>query len=295
VLMMEPKSKAKGVALNYNIDNSIPEVIVGDAVRLNQILLNLVSNAIKFTEKGEIRITVICLDENKESIRIDFGVKDTGIGIPLDKQERIFESFEQATNDTARRFGGSGLGLSIVKQLVKLQQGEIFINSTPGLGSDFHFRLSFLKFKEEITRVIPEPAEMIIQDSKGIYVLIAEDNPINRLLAIKVLQKRGFETEVAENGLIALDKLEKNDFDIILMDLQMPEMDGYEASRKIRELNNHKRDIPIIAMTAHTIKGEYEHCIQIGIDDFISKPFDTKELYEKIFKLVRKREGVSSV
>jgi len=288
ILMMEPKSKQKGIDLKHHIDNKIPEMVVGDSVRLNQILLNLVSNAIKFTEKGEINITVTCITDNQDNILLDFGVKDTGIGIPFEKQEKIFESFEQATNDTARKFGGSGLGLSIVKQLVKLQNGEIFVNSKPGFGSDFHFKLSFLKAKGKVAFVIPEPTQIMIQKGKGINILVVEDNLINQMLVIKVLKKQGFETDVAENGLIALDKHKNNDFDIILMDLQMPEMDGYEATRKIRELSDSKKDIPIMAMSAHTIKGEFEHCIEIGMNDFISKPFDTKELYEKIFRLVKK-------
>lgn len=290
ILMMEPKSKQKGIDLKHHIDNKIPEMVVGDSVRLNQILLNLVSNAIKFTEKGEINITVTCITDTQDNILLDFGVKDTGIGIPLEKQEKIFESFEQATNDTARKFGGSGLGLSIVKQLVKLQNGEIFVNSRPGFGSDFHFKLSFLKAKGKVAFVAREPTQIALQKGKGIHILVVEDNLINQMLVIKVLKKQGFETDVAENGLIALEKHKNNDFDIILMDLQMPEMDGYEATRKIRELSDNKKDIPIMAMSAHTIKGEYEHCIEIGMNDFISKPFDTRELYEKIFRLVKKNK-----
>ncbi|WP_259069449.1 response regulator [Mucilaginibacter sp. X4EP1] len=288
ILMMEPKSKQKGIDLKHHIDDKIPEMVVGDSVRLNQILLNLVSNAIKFTERGEININVTCVTDTQDNILLDFGVKDTGIGIPLEKQEKIFESFEQATNDTARKFGGSGLGLSIVKQLVKLQNGEIFVNSKPGFGSDFHFKLSFLKAKGKVAFVAPEPTQITIQKGKGIHILVVEDNLINQMLVIKVLKKQGFDTDVAENGLIALEKHKNNDFDIILMDLQMPEMDGYEATRKIRELSDNKKDIPIMAMSAHTIKGEYEHCIEIGMNDFISKPFDTRELYEKIFRLVKK-------
>jgi len=291
ILMMEPKSKQKGVDLKCYIDKRIPEMVIGDAVRLNQILLNLVSNAIKFTEKGEIKISVSFVEENTDGISLAFSVKDTGIGIPLDKQEKIFESFEQATNDTARKFGGSGLGLSIVKQLVKLQNGEISVKSKPGEGSDFHFNLPFSKFKDKISVTVPQQTETAIQKGKGIRILVVEDNMINQMLVIKVLKKQGFETDVAENGLIALEKHCNNNFDIILMDLQMPEMDGYEATRKIRELQTDKKDIPIIAMSAHTFKGEYEHCIEIGMNDFISKPFDTKELYEKIHKLVIKTEG----
>ena len=216
---------------------------------------------------------------------LDFGVKDTGIGIPYEKQAKIFDSFEQGANDTVRRFGGAGLGLSIVKQLVKLQNGEIFVKSKPGFGSDVHFRLPFLKFKNNIDTLIAQKAETTSQNGNGIKVLVAEDNLINQMLVLRVLTKQGFEADVAENGLVALKKIEDNNFDVILMDVQMPEMDGYEATQKIRALTTYKKDIPIIAMTAHTFKGEYERCIEMGMNDFISKPFDTKELYEKIYRL----------
>jgi signal transduction histidine kinase/CheY-like chemotaxis protein len=287
VLMTEAKAREKGIGLRYYVDAKIPETIMGDSVRLNQVLLNLVSNAVKFTSRGEVSISVNCVGENEENIILDFGVKDTGIGIPLEKQEMVFESFEQATNDTARKFGGSGLGLSIVKQLVKLQNGEISITSEPGKGSDFHFQLTFPKQRDTVKDLIPGIPEKVIPGGQGIFVLVVEDNAINQMLVMKVLKKQGFEADVAENGLIALDKYENKYYDIILMDLQMPEMDGYEATRKIRGLNNSKKDIPIIAMSAHTFKGEFEHCIAIGMNDFISKPFDTAELYEKIFALLK--------
>jgi signal transduction histidine kinase/CheY-like chemotaxis protein len=286
IRMME--SKKKNLELTYSIDEKIPEIVLGDSVRLNQILLNLISNAIKFTEKGGVFISVVCAEENTGNILVDFGIKDTGIGIPIEKQAKIFESFEQATNDTMRKFGGTGLGLSIVKQLVELQGGVIFVNSEAGIGSDFHFRLPFLKFEAEIQTILAVKKETIARNGIGIKILVVEDNAINQLLVIKVLQNQGFETEVAENGLIALNKYKLNDFDIILMDIQMPEMDGYEATQKIRALKTHKKNVPIIAMTAHTIKGENEHCIAIGMNDFISKPFDKNELYQKIFELLKK-------
>ena len=175
--------------------------------------------------------------------------------------------------------------MSIVKQLIKLQHGEIDVTSEPGKGSDFHFLLTFLKHRAPVKDALI--AEKVIPGGEGIRVLVVEDNVINRMLVIKVLKNQGFETDIAENGLIALEKYEKNNYDIILMDLQMPEMDGYEATRKIRGLAGFKKDIPIMAMSAHTFKGEYEHCIEIGMNDFMSKPFDTTELYEKIFALLK--------
>ncbi|MGY3214136.1 response regulator [Mucilaginibacter sp. HD30] len=284
VKMMEPKKK--GLAITFDIDEQIPETLLGDSLRLNQILLNLISNAIKFTEKGGVHISVVCLKHNTDGVLVDFTVKDTGIGIPKERQASIFESFEQANNDTARKFGGAGLGLSIVKQLIELQNGEIFVDSEAGVGSDFRFRLQFLKVATEIPARVPIKTEVIKHSGNGIKILVVEDNRINQMLVVKVLENYGFTIDVAENGLIALHKHERQDFDIILMDLQMPEMDGYEATQKIRALSAGKKDIPIVAMTAHTIKGEMEQCLAIGMNDFISKPFDKNELYNKIFELV---------
>lgn len=286
-LMVESRAAEKGTKIGSYVDERIPDVLLGDSVRLNQVLLNLVSNAVKFTTQGEINISIKMLSENSDFITIDFRVKDTGIGIPAEKQERIFESFEQVTNDPSRKFGGAGLGLSIVKQLVKLQKGELSVASKPGVGSEFSVRLSFKKLKQNDAIVIPLAEQAAPETGHGINVLVVEDNAINRMLVIKVLKNHGFTIDVAENGLVALEKLKTNEFDVILMDLQMPEMDGYEATRKIRQLIDHKKDIPIIAMSAHTFKGEYEHCIDIGMNDFVSKPFDTKDLYDKIHRVLK--------
>jgi len=292
VTMMKPKSEAKSLALHVSVDAVVPETVVGDSVRLNQILLNLVSNAIKFTDKGGINISVNVVDEGDSNLIVEFVITDTGIGIPLEKQEKIFESFEQATSGTIRKFGGTGLGLSIVKQLVEMQDGKVSVDSKPGQGASFHFRLPFLKYKahavkKETTDSNISNTETKQLQGKGTRVLIVEDNPINQMLVVKVLQRQGFETDVAENGKIALNMYKNGNYDIILMDLQMPEMDGYETTRNIRSLPNSKKDIPIIAMTAHTIKGEYERCIDIGMNNYISKPFQVAELYEKISLLLK--------
>jgi signal transduction histidine kinase/ActR/RegA family two-component response regulator len=295
IVVLESKAKQKDINILCEVDKKIPETILGDCVRLNQILLNLISNAIKFTEQGEISISVICVEDAGKNMMLEFRIKDTGIGIPLDKQAKIFESFEQATTDTSRRFGGTGLGLSIVKQLVELQNGEIFVNSNPGHGSDFCFRLPFIKAKEKKDRLHLEKTDAKMINGTAIRVLVVEDNPINQMLVTKVLKNQGFETDVAENGKIALEKYSKNNYDIILMDLQMPEMDGYEATCNIRSLPPLKRGIPIIAMTAHAIKGEFERCMEIGMCDFISKPFNKNELYEKIYKLVRGEQKCKTI
>jgi signal transduction histidine kinase/CheY-like chemotaxis protein len=281
----------KGIQLEYEVDSEIPTVLYGDGPRLSQILLSLLSNALKFTEEGSILITANLFERNNEKITVEFRIKDTGIGIAKDKQEKIFDLFEQASNHMTRKFGGTGIGLTIVKHLVALQHGEISVNSHPGEGSEFCFRLPFL-FKEDKLRVSTNPllpSRSNAQSSeygRGIKVLIAEDNAINQLLVLKLLQRHNYQTTVAENGRVALDKYQQEDFDIILMDLQMPEMDGYEATINIRNLGSDKNNVPIMAMTAHTITGDYEKCMAIGINDYISKPFHPDELYEKIRLLV---------
>lgn len=291
-MLMESNARLKQIGLSYAIDPAIPDSIYGDSVRLTQILLSLTSNAVKFTEKGGVFISAKAIADHDDHIVIEFRVKDTGIGIPADKQEKIFNPFEQGTNHMKRKFGGTGIGLSIVKHLIALQDGNIQLKSMPDEGSEFYFRLSFLKAHvgkdweqsgHDALSLVPES-----ETGKDINVLVVEDNAINQLLVIKLLQKKGYHTTVAENGKIALHKYANSDFDIILMDLQMPEMDGYETAIHIRNMKSDKKDVPIVAMTAHTIKGEREKCLSIGMNDYISKPFHASELYEKIQELVKK-------
>lgn len=293
--LMEPVADLKGLRFTYEIPENMPEVLRGDAVRLGQILLNLTSNAIKFTDSGEIRISLELVEELKDAVTIEFRVSDTGIGIPADKHQKVFDFFEQVTNDTSRRYAGTGLGLSIVKRLVELQGGLVFLNSIVGTGSDFYFRLPFGKVSPRVSQETQELQsnllETQVETGKGVRILVVEDNPINQLLVIKLLERRGYDTTVAENGRIALAAYENKDFDIILMDLQMPELDGYETTRVIREMEGEKGTIPIVAMTAHTIKGELEKCANIGMNDYISKPFDSSELYQKIEMLVGSTAG----
>lgn len=298
--MMEHSAKCKSLDFSYDIPDALPEVLGGDAVRLGQVLLNLTSNAIKFTENGEVKISLKMLNEQDDHITVGFQVHDTGIGIPLNKHQKVFDFFEQVTNDTSRRYAGTGLGLSIVKRLVELQGGEVAMDSVVGRGSDFYFTMKFQKVTEEVSIETMNTRrsrlqQPILQNGKGVKVLIVEDNPINQLLVIKVLENQGYEITVAGNGRIALEEYEKQSFDIILMDLQMPELDGYETTRIIRKMPGDKGEIPIVAMTAHTIKGELEKCVSIGMNDYISKPFYASELYQKIEMIVEKaRSGVVS-
>lgn len=290
MLMMEPKARQKDLFIECILDRELPETVLGDSVRLNQVLLNLVSNSIKFTHTGHITIVARCVEEREEGYLLHFGVQDTGIGIPVEMQERIFESFEQVPGADVQRFGGMGLGLSIVKQLIELQRGELFVDSKPGQGANFYFRLYFLKDRKTTAPGMPAKESAATGGANGIRVLVVEDNRINQLLVMKVLKKQGFDTDLAENGMEALEKLQQRDFDIIIMDLQMPVMDGYEAAQRIRGLAGAQKDIPIIALSAHTFKGEYERCLETGINDFISKPFDKEELYNKICSLVKNKK-----
>ncbi len=288
--LFETKIHEKNLVLVKEYDNKIPEVLVGDQVRLHQIILNLVSNAVKFTTKGKITVSIYLLSEDEEKITIEFSVKDTGIGIPENKIEKIFENFEQESTGTSRLYGGTGLGLAIVKQLVEAQGGSIQIKSKIGEGSTFSFILSFQKTKattELETEIIELETEI-----KKIKVLVVEDIALNQLLMRTLLDDFGFDYYIAENGKNAIAKLQTNRYDIILMDLQMPEMNGFEATEYIRNTMNSK--IPIIALTADVTTVDITKCKAVGMNDYISKPFDEKLLYNKIVGLVKKPEFIQN-
>ncbi len=282
--LFETKIQEKNLELVKEYDNKIPEVLVGDPVRLHQIILNLVSNAVKFTTEGKITVSVRLLNEDEEKATIEFAVTDTGIGIAESKLEDIFETFRQATSGTSRIYGGTGLGLSIVKQLVEPQGGSINVKSKIGKGSTFSFKLSFLKTKAEAeleTEVVELDTEI-----KNIKVLVVEDIALNQLLMKTLLDDFGFERDIATNGKIAIEKLQNKSYDIILMDLQMPEMNGFEATEYIRNKMNSK--IPIIALTADVTTVDLAKCKAVGMNDYIAKPVDERILYSKILGLVKK-------
>ncbi|MDX2414735.1 MAG: ATP-binding protein, partial [Bacteroidales bacterium] len=283
------RTDEKGLDLIVDYDKKLPADLIGDPIRLNQILSNLVSNAIKFTNKGHIKVSISENNRDKKRINLDFRVEDTGIGIPDDKFETIFESYTQASEDTTRKFGGTGLGLAIVKRLIELQGSSIAVVSKQGKGSSFSFTLSFaiaaVKAESiETSELVEESYDQLI----GKKVLIAEDNKINYFVASKFLAKWGIEVSHALNGLEAIDMIEKNKYDLILMDLHMPEMDGIEATKIIRDSKNSMiRELPVIALTA-AIMSEHEEKIEdLNIQDYILKPFKPKELYDKILKYTR--------
>ncbi|HTB31316.1 MAG TPA: ATP-binding protein, partial [Bacteroidia bacterium] len=282
--LFETKILEKNLELVKEYDSKIPEVLVGDPVRLHQIILNLVSNAVKFTSKGKITVSVHLVKEDEEKVTIEFAVTDTGIGIPENKISKIFENFQQASSGTSRLYGGTGLGLAIVKQLVEPQGGRINVTSKLNEGSTFSFILSFLKTKEQAeseTQMVELDAEI-----KNIKVLVVEDIALNQLLMKTLLDDFGFERDIASNGKIAIEKLQAKSYDIILMDLQMPEMNGFEATEYIRNTLNSK--IPIIALTADVTTVDLAKCKSVGMNDYIAKPVDERLLYSKIVGLVKK-------
>ncbi|MCB0494104.1 MAG: response regulator [Cyclobacteriaceae bacterium] len=282
--LFEPKVDEKNLQLIKAYDERIPEVLVGDPVRLHQIILNLVSNAVKFTSKGKITVRVTLQAEDAEKVTIEFSVADTGIGIAENKLGKIFGNFQQATSGTGRLYGGTGLGLAIVKQLVEPQGGSIHVQSKLDEGSTFSFSLDFLK-----TQASAEVDHEILDldnDIKDIKVLVVEDMPLNQLLMKTLLDDFGFECEIAANGKIATEKLNEKTYDIILMDLQMPQMNGFEATEHIRK--KMKSEIPIIALTADVTTVDLEKCKAVGMNDYIAKPVDERLLYSKIVGLVKK-------
>jgi PAS domain S-box-containing protein len=282
--LFETKIQEKNLKLVSNYDQNIPDVLLGDPVRLHQIILNLVSNAVKFTNKGVITVSVQLLFEDEERAIIEFAVNDTGIGIAENKIDQIFENFQQASSDTSRLYGGTGLGLAIVKKLVESQEGSIRVRSKLNEYSRFSFTLPFLKTKADA--VLENEIMELDNDIKGIRVLVVEDMALNQLLMKTVLDDFGFEREIAENGKIAIEKLKTNQYDIVLMDLQMPEMNGFEATEYIRETL--KSTIPIIALTADVTTVDLAKCKAVGMNDYIAKPIDERVLYSKIVGLMKK-------
>lgn len=280
-VLFSQKKNDKDITLSFTTDSAIPENLAGDPTRLTQIIINLVSNAIKFTENGSVSVRAVLNKKTNNIVEVKFTITDTGIGIPQDKLDAVFERFNQASNDTTRKYGGTGLGLSIVKRLVELQGGSIQVESEMGKGSVFEFTLPLLEQTGEIAKDLQaNTVQPLSSDKKNLHILLVEDNIINQKLAEKHLSNFGYSTDIAGNGKIAIDKLEHSTYDLILMDMQMPEMDGYEAATIIRK--KMKLTLPIIAMTAHAMSGEKEKCLAIGMNDYISKPFKAAELYQKI-------------
>ncbi len=279
------KAEEKGIRMIENISDDVPEWVLGDETRITQVIMNLAGNAIKFTAKGSVTIEVNVESKIKNKCRVKFSIKDTGIGIPEDKIDKIFESFGQASTDTARKFGGTGLGLTISKQLVEMHGGELIVKSEVGKGSDFYFIIDYTETTAPVDEIIDDNPET--HNLAGKKILLVEDNEFNQLVAVDTIKDIFPEliVDVAENGLIALDMLAAENYSFIFMDIQMPEMDGYEATRQIRKrFTGAKGNIRICAMTANVTKEEIEICSLAGMNDYMMKPFTQEDIKEKILK-----------
>lgn len=278
--MFIEKIKEKELELNVHIDREVPDILCGDAVRLTQILVNLISNAVKFTDKGSIRVHVETIRQNEYKVWLRINIADTGIGIAKEKQASVFERFHQAEAETTRRFGGTGLGLSIVKQLVEIQHGTIRMESELGKGTEFIIELAFKlpDIEQMYSEALTVQEEQV--SLQKLRVLVAEDNAMNQQLVRHLMKSWAIEHHIVNNGREAVKELRQKGYSIVLMDIQMPEMDGYTATSVIR--NEMNLDVPIIAMTAHAMVGEKEKCLQLGMNDYVSKPIKETVLYNII-------------
>jgi len=291
-VLLKQKADEKAVQLKLDLDADLPSIIKGDSVRIRQILMNLMTNAIKFTAKGAVTIKIRLLEKTEKSIRLRMEVNDTGIGIPEMAQKKLFNSFTQADGTTTRKYGGTGLGLTIVRQLVTMMRGRLGIDSKEGEGSSFWVEISFETLSEH-------PGEGVLQDKIGSkieskikpdenlqgHVLLVEDNPVNQIVATKMLEKAGLTFEIANNGEEAMEALKKShEFNLVLMDCQMPVMDGYVATQTLREYEEEKKctRLPVIAMTANAMEGDKEKCLAAGMDDYVAKPVRQQALKETL-------------
>ena len=295
-----PTAAEKGLELVVDTDSNVPDRILGDSGRLRQVLVNLIDNAIKFTEKGKIEVKTVAEAEDEESIKVFFCITDTGIGIPDDKLESIFLGFMQVDNSSTRKFGGAGLGLTICREIVRVLGGWLKVESREGEGSRFYFTLPFGKIREShkvgdlsTSQYGPRENSASVEESaKKIKILLAEDNKINQKLAIALLRKKGWDVIAVENGKEAVEAIVddryrlKVPFNLVLMDIQMPIMDGIEATREIRKCEAIK-ELPIIALTAHALKGDRERFLNEGLTDYIPKPIKYKEFFAIIEKYIK--------
>jgi len=280
VILHSLKAEQQGVILLQQVDELLPEFLMGDPTRLRQVIVNLVSNALKFTSQGQVKISIDVVNKETDSVGLKVAVTDTGIGIPQAAQKTLFNAFTQADGSTTRKYGGTGLGLAIVSQLVDLMAGSLGVDSVEGDGSVFWFTVSLPCAKQA-----PEMAREITQKNEALQfeaeILLVEDNPINQMVAQKMLEKVGLKPTLANNGVEALKLLNERAFDLVLMDCQMPEMDGFDATREIRKLDIlalNQQPLPVVAMTANVMSGDRERCLEVGMDDYIGKPVQRDKL-----------------
>ncbi len=283
--MFTAKAREKNIILSLTVDDNVPDKLKGDPLRLEQIIINLVNNSLKFTDQGEVKIEVSLANKKGKHITLFVSVTDTGIGLSNEETSRLFTAFSQSDNSTTREYGGTGLGLAICKQLVNMMDGEIKVTSTPGKGSTFYFTVVVELSRENLEKMnkTPVQAQPEISTLKEALVLLVEDNKINQQVAVEILEDGGINVEIANNGQEALIAVKEKKYDAILMDIQMPTMDGFKATQMIRS-DNALRDVPIIAMTAHAMKGDREKCLESGMNDYIAKPIDPDILFSILAK-----------
>jgi CheY-like chemotaxis protein len=256
-------------------------MLVGDQYRLRQVLLNLLNNAVRFTDRGgRIQMRLSCDDEGRDGVKLRFEVEDSGIGMSEDVQARLFNRFTQAESSTARKYGGTGLGLSICKRLVELMQGAIGVSSTPGRGSTFWFTVSLPRAKTVLV-LQPQADDAVITDTK-LRILLVDDAEMNRRLASIMLRGAGHTVDTANDGKAALEAVQRQAYDLVLMDVQMPELDGYEATARIRALPGEPRNVPIVAMSANVMEEDVRQCLAVGMNDHIAKPIERTRLLQAV-------------
>jgi len=285
--LLGPQAHGKGLELACHLAPDVPGVLVGDSVRLRQVVVNLIGNAIKFTERGEVTVRVQVEPSAADQVCLHFAVADTGIGISPENQRLIFDAFVQADSSTSRKYGGTGLGLAISSRLVEMMNGRLWVESEAGKGSVFHFTVTLTRSRGATVVPPPRDGETPRFAEAGrhrcLRILLAEDNLVNQKLASRLLEKRGHRVVVTGDGGEALAALEKQVFDVVLMDVQMPKMDGFEATAIIRSGEKTTgKHIPIIAMTAHAMKGDRERCLEVGMDGYVSKPIQPEELFRAV-------------
>ena len=279
------------VAFSCEVTEDLPDMLIGDSTRLYQILTNLIGNALKFTQKGFIAASIYPLNQFPDKCKLRFSIKDSGIGMNAEEVARIFNRFEQASGNTERQYGGTGLGLSISKELVALMGGTLQVESEPGLGSHFYFDIILEKANPQSVQQAPETQHM--QPLNGLKVLYAEDNEVNRFLAEQIFVDWNTQLDFAENGEIAIEKARSNQYDVILMDVQMPVLDGIEATRQIRRVLNGHSKIPIIGFTADVMEHTRHKALEAGMNDILVKPFNKDELYATLHRYARSSESVA--
>jgi signal transduction histidine kinase/ActR/RegA family two-component response regulator len=294
--LMEPTARQKGLRLTSEVAADIPAAVAGDAARLRQVILNLLGNAVKFTSRGAIGLELTCASRQTGTLTLNCSVSDSGIGVAADMLDLIFQPFSQADGSTTRRFGGTGLGLAISQRLVNLMGGRISVASRPGEGSRFEFTVQCAEIRES-RGSRPQLSEAVVarepvRQSRPLRILLVEDNAVNQMVIVRMLEKQGHGVEVAADGVAALERLERDGIEMVLMDVQMPRMDGLEATAvlRAREAAGGRR-LPVIALTAHAMMGDADLCLAAGMDDYVSKPVDAESLLATVARWAHQPAG----